>query len=146
MSGIRPRLREALPADVAARPVAPARTFPADEVPELNRLLRLEDTVAIPVVGDARRRAYAGAAEDGERLVAAKEVRQRLAVRRGAVCVAMLVRQVFDASNMLAMDASSIALNSASDCCAVRPSASAREKLATMPFCRDSRSLASSRV
>jgi len=35
--------------------------------------------------------------------------------------------------------------NSASDCCAVRPSVSAREKLATMPFWRASFSFASAR-
>jgi hypothetical protein len=54
-------------------------------------------------------------------------------------------RQVFDASKMLCIDASSIALNSSSDCCALRPSDSAREKLATMPFWRASRAFASSR-
>ena len=35
---------------------------------------------------------------------------------------------------MLSTDSSSAASNSASDCCAVRPSSSAREKLATMPW------------
>lgn len=54
-------------------------------------------------------------------------------------------RQVLDAPTMLAIDASSMALNSSSDCCAARPSDSAREKLATMPFWRDRRSFASSR-
>ena len=53
--------------------------------------------------------------------------------------------QVLEASTMLAIDASSMALNSSSDCCAARPSDSAREKLATMPFWRDRRSFASSR-
>ena len=40
---------------------------------------------------------------------------------------------VLDASNMLWIDASSIWLNSSSDCCADSPSLKAREKLATMP-------------
>ena len=55
-------------------------------------------------------------------------------------------RYVFDASKMLAMDASSIALNSSSVCCAVSPSVKAREKLATTPWLRAIRALASSRV
>ena len=53
---------------------------------------------------------------------------------------------VLEASKMLAMDESSIALNSSSDCCAVRPSVSAREKLAMTPWLRVMRALASSRV
>ena len=40
---------------------------------------------------------------------------------------------VLDASKMLRMEASSRALNSASDCWADSPSTSAREKLATTP-------------
>lgn len=55
-------------------------------------------------------------------------------------------RYVFDASKMLAMDASSIASNSSSVCCAVSPSVRAREKLATTPWLRAIRALASSRV
>jgi len=54
-------------------------------------------------------------------------------------------RQLLEASQMLAIDASSIASNSPADCCALRPSDRAREKLATMPFWRDKRSFASSR-
>jgi len=54
-------------------------------------------------------------------------------------------RQVLEASKMLAIDASSMASNSSSDCCAFRPSDSAREKLATIPVWRDRRSFASSR-
>ena len=52
---------------------------------------------------------------------------------------------MLDASKMLWIELSSMALNSSSDCCALRPSDSAREKLATMPFWRANRSLASSR-
>lgn len=51
-----------------------------------------------------------------------------------------------DASKMLWMEASMAASNSASDCWAVRPSTSAREKLAIMPRCRARRRLASSRL
>ena len=54
-------------------------------------------------------------------------------------------RQVIEAWQMLSIDASSAASNSASDCWAERPSVSAREKLATMPCWRASRALASSR-
>ena len=46
---------------------------------------------------------------------------------------------------MLAMVSSSMASNSASVCCAVRPSVSAREKLAITPWLRASLALASSR-
>ncbi len=53
--------------------------------------------------------------------------------------------QVFEAWKMLSMDRSRAALNSASDCWAVRPSVRAREKLATMLCWRASRALASSR-
>jgi hypothetical protein len=53
---------------------------------------------------------------------------------------------VFEASQMLWMALSSAPLNSASLCWAVRPSLSAREKLAIMPFCRARRLLASSRL
>jgi hypothetical protein len=54
--------------------------------------------------------------------------------------------QVFEAAQMLAIDASSAALNSASDCFAERPSVSAREKLAMTPLLRDKRALDSSRL
>ena len=54
-------------------------------------------------------------------------------------------RQVLEASKILAIDASSMASKSSSDCCALSPSDNAREKLATMPFWRDRRSFASSR-
>ena len=47
---------------------------------------------------------------------------------------------------MLSIALSSEALNSASLCWAVRPSDSAREKLAIIPFCRARRVLASSRL
>ena len=53
---------------------------------------------------------------------------------------------VLDASKMLPMDPSSIALNSSSVCCAVSPSVRAREKLAMTPGLRIIRALASSRV
>lgn len=42
--------------------------------------------------------------------------------------------QVFEASKMLWIERSSVASNSSSLCWAERPSESAREKLATMPF------------
>ena len=42
--------------------------------------------------------------------------------------------QVADAAAMLAIDRSIVALNASSDCWAVKPSASAREKLAIIPF------------
>ena len=48
-------------------------------------------------------------------------------------CIRPSNSQVLDASKILCMRASSRALNSASDCWAVSPSTSAREKLATMP-------------
>ena len=52
--------------------------------------------------------------------------------------------QVIEASKMLWIEASSVELNSSSDCCAERPSLSALEKLAIMPWFRPSRALASS--
>ena len=55
------------------------------------------------------------------------------------------LRQLADASQMAAIDESSMALKSSPLCCACRPSDKAREKLATMPLFRDSRELASSR-
>jgi hypothetical protein len=51
--------------------------------------------------------------------------------------------QVLDASKILAIEESSMASNSSADCCALRPSDNALEKLATMPFWRDRRLFAS---
>lgn len=42
--------------------------------------------------------------------------------------------QVAEAAAIAAIEESSVASNSSSDCCALNPSASALEKLATMPF------------
>ena len=53
--------------------------------------------------------------------------------------------QVFDASKMLPIAVSRSASNSASVCCAVKPSVNAREKLAIMPGLRARMALASSR-
>ena len=55
-------------------------------------------------------------------------------------------RQVQDAAKIAAIDASSAASNSSSLIRAVSPSVSAREKLATTPGFRASRSTASSRL
>ena len=84
-------------------------------------------------------------AETGQPFVGLAVQRDDPAEVTAAKFVAKLDRQVLDASKMLWIDASSVALNSSSDCCALRPSDSAREKLATMPFWRASRSFASSR-
>lgn len=54
-------------------------------------------------------------------------------VRYGALQKTFNILYVFDASKILSIDSSNMALNSASDCCAVSPSTSAREKLATTP-------------
>ena len=64
---------------------------------------------------------------------------------RGTAACASSSAHVFDASKMLWIDVSSVASNSASLCCADRPSVSAREKLAITPWLRASRALASSR-
>ena len=55
-----------------------------------------------------------------------------------------LGRQVLDARQIASIDASSVRLNSSSDCWAESPSVSAREKLAIMPSFCASRRLASS--
>ena len=52
---------------------------------------------------------------------------------------------VLEAAKIPAIDDASVASNSSSDCCADRPSVSAREKLAMTPGLRESRSFASSR-
>ena len=54
--------------------------------------------------------------------------------------------QVPDAAAISAIGLSSMASNSAGLCCAVRPSVSAREKLAMTPLLRANRAQASSRV
>jgi hypothetical protein len=57
----------------------------------------------------------------------------------------MAETQVRDASQIASIDVSNIELNSSSLCCALNPSDSALEKLATMPLFRPSRAFASSR-
>jgi hypothetical protein len=84
-------------------------------------------------------------AEPGQTFVSLAVQRDDTAQVAAAQFVSNTDRQVFDAAKMLCIEASSIALNSSSDCCALSPSDNAREKLATMPFWRASRSFASSR-
>ena len=76
MGGVRPRPAEAPPAELAARPVAPARRLLAHEGLIGHRLRALPFAVGVAIVGDAGARAATCAGQDEETSMPVDEVLQ----------------------------------------------------------------------